>query len=43
MQVAGLAVATANGAEEVKKIADYVTLSNKQDGVAVVLEELIRL
>lgn len=42
LQAAGLAVATANAAEEVKKIADYVTLSNKEDGVAAVLEELIR-
>lgn len=42
LKAAGLAVATANAAEEVKKIADYVTLSNKEDGVAAVLEELIR-
>ncbi len=41
LEAAGLAVATANAAEEVKKIADYVTLSNREDGVAAVLEQLI--
>lgn len=42
LEAAGLAVATDNAAAEVKKIADYVTLSNKEDGVAVVLERLIK-
>ncbi len=40
---AGLAVATGNAAREVKEIADYVTLDNKRDGVAKVLEALIRM
>lgn len=40
---AGLAVATGNAAREVKEIADYVTLDNKRDGVAMVLEALIRM
>lgn len=43
LKAAGLAVATENAAEEVKEIADYVTLGNRQDGVAAVLEKLIRL
>ncbi|MCM1188461.1 MAG: Cof-type HAD-IIB family hydrolase [bacterium] len=41
LSAAGLAVATDNAAKEVKEIADYVTLSNRQDGVAEVLERLI--
>lgn len=40
---AGLAVATDNAAKEVKEISDYITLGNKQDGVAKVLERLIRM
>lgn len=43
LNAAGLAVATENAAHEVKEIADYVTLGNKQDGVAEVLEMLIRM
>ncbi len=36
----GIGVAVENAREEVKAIADKITLSNKEDGVAVVLEEL---
>lgn len=43
LEAAGLAVATENAAEEVKQIADFVTLGNRQDGVAEVLEKLIRM
>lgn len=43
LSATGLAVATENGAEEVKRTADYVTSSNKLDGVAEVLERLIRM
>lgn len=41
LQLAGLGVAMGNAHEEVKAAADYVTLSNAQDGVAVVIEEII--
>ena len=41
LQLAGLGVAMGNAHEEVKAAADYVTLSNAQDGVAVVIEEMI--
>lgn len=39
---AGLGVAMANAPDEIKKRADLVTLSNEEDGVAAVLEELLR-
>lgn len=38
---AGLGVAMGNAESEVKDIADYVTLSNEEDGVAKVIEEFI--
>ncbi len=38
----GFGVAMANGHQELKSIADHVTLSNLEDGVAVCLEEIIR-
>ncbi len=41
LHFAGLGVAMDNAPEEVKMAADYVTLSNAQDGVAFVIEELI--
>ena len=41
LQFAGLGVAMGNAHEEVKVAADYVTLSNAADGVAVVIEELV--
>jgi Cof subfamily protein (haloacid dehalogenase superfamily) len=41
LQLAGLGVAMGNAHEEVKIIADYVTLSNAEDGVAVVIEDLV--
>jgi len=36
----GIGVAVDNAREEVKAVADKITLSNKEDGVAVVLEEM---
>lgn len=39
---AGLGVAMGNAMDSLKKAADYVTLTNMQDGVAVVLEQLMR-
>lgn len=41
LEYAGLGVAMANAPDEVKKHADYVTLSNDQDGVAHVIAEFI--
>jgi len=41
MRFAGLGVAMGNASEEVKAAADYVTLSNSEEGVAAVIEKLI--
>ena len=38
---AGLGVAMANAQDVVKEVADYVTLSNDEDGVAHVIEKFI--
>ena len=38
---AGLSVAMENGVEEVKKIADIITRTNEDNGVAVVVEEML--
>ena len=40
MQFAGIGVAVANSPAHVQAAADYVTLSNDADGVAVFLEQL---
>jgi Cof subfamily protein (haloacid dehalogenase superfamily) len=42
LREAGLAVAMANGAEATRRAADLVAPSNDEDGVALVLEELLR-
>lgn len=39
IKYAGLGVAMANAKDEIKKAADYVTLSNDQDGIAAVIEK----
>jgi Cof subfamily protein (haloacid dehalogenase superfamily) len=41
VEVAGLGVAMGNAVEPLKAIADYVTLSNNEDGVAHVIEKFI--
>lgn len=41
IQFAGLGVAMGNAHDEVKNKADYITLSNAEDGVADVIEKLI--
>ncbi|AQT84251.1 HAD-superfamily hydrolase [Paenibacillus larvae subsp. larvae] len=38
---AGLGVAMGNAQEEVKRIADYVTATNEEDGVARVIEQFV--
>lgn len=39
LQTAGLAVAMGNASDEIKKLADFVTLDNDSDGVAVAIEK----
>jgi len=41
IQAAGLGVAMANAVPALKKVADYVTLSNNEDGVRHVLEKFV--
>jgi len=41
IEYAGLGVAMANAQEPVKAAADYITLSNEEDGVAAVVEKFI--
>ena len=41
IEAAGLGVAMANAVPELKAVADYVTLSNAEDGVAAALYEMI--
>ena len=43
IRFAGLGVAMANAAEDIQKEADFVTLSNEEDGVAHVIERFILL
>ncbi len=42
IQYAGLGVAMENAREDIKEKADYITLSNDNEGVAAVLEKFIR-
>jgi Cof subfamily protein (haloacid dehalogenase superfamily) len=41
LEIAGLGVAMDNAVESLKKIADYITLSNNEDGVKHVIETFI--
>lgn len=41
IELAGTGVVVANGTEEMKKIADYVTASNDEDGVAKAVERFV--
>ena len=43
LREAGFGVAMANGEEKVKEAADYITLSNEEDGVADVIEKFVLL
>ena len=38
----GVGVAVSNAPDDVKKAADWVSSSNDEDGVAVVLEQLLQ-
>ena len=42
IQFAGVGIAMGNAQEPVKKAADYITLTNDEDGVAVAVEKLIK-
>lgn len=42
IEYAGLGVAMANAKPEVRAVADYITLSNEEDGVAAVVEKFFR-
>ena len=39
LKAAGLGIAVANAREEVKKAADYVTVSNDEDAVAEIINK----
>ena len=41
IEYAGLGIAMGNAVEEIKQIADYVTRSNQEHGVAHVIEKFI--
>lgn len=41
VEIAGLGVAMKNGVEEIKKIANYITDTNENDGVAKVIEKYV--
>lgn len=43
IQMAGLGVAMANANEEVKAVADYITKSNNEEGVAYAIEKFVNL
>ena len=40
IKYAGLGVAMDNASDTVKKVADFITLSNDSDGIAHVLEKI---
>ena len=41
IEYAGLGVAMGNATPEIKDLADYITLSNNEDGVAHVINKFI--
>ena len=41
IKAAGLGVAMGNAAPEVKEAADYITLTNEEDGVAAAIEKFV--
>ncbi len=43
LQYAGLGVAMGNAFEEVKQIADYITKTNEEDGVAYAIEKFVNV
>lgn len=43
IEYAGQGIAMGNGIDELKGIADHITLTNEEDGIAVYLEEVLNL
>ncbi|MCK5202170.1 MAG: HAD-IIB family hydrolase, partial [Spirochaetales bacterium] len=43
IETAGIGIAMDNATDEVRAVADSITLSNNDDGVAVFLEEFFKL
>jgi hydroxymethylpyrimidine pyrophosphatase-like HAD family hydrolase len=41
IQYAGIGVAMGNARPEVKKVADYITATNEEDGVAQAIEKFV--
>jgi hydroxymethylpyrimidine pyrophosphatase-like HAD family hydrolase len=41
IEYAGVGVAMGNAQDAVKKVADFITLSNDEDGLVVVIEKFI--
>ena len=41
IKFAGMGIAMGNAQEPVKKVADYITLTNDEDGVAEAIERLL--
>ena len=41
VEAAGLGVAMANAVEPLKKVADFITLSNNEDGVKAVIDQFV--
>ena len=41
LEYAGMGVAMGNAVDEVKAIADFITISNDEDGIAIALEQLL--
>ena len=39
----GATIAMANADEEIKKVAKYMTKSNEEDGVAYVIDEMLKM
>ena len=39
----GATIAMANADEEIKKVAKYITKSNEEDGVAYVIDEMLKM
>ena len=39
----GATIAMANADEEIKKVAKYMTKSNQEDGVAYVIDEMLKM
>ena len=42
LEYAGIGVAMGNATQEIKDIADYITLSNDEDGIVHALNELLK-